>query len=142
MRVRTAFLVAPFVVAYFLGLTYAILRAGTYFGLEGYSLLMLAAIVFGILAIRDRTRLGTAFLVFFNASQIFVLCALAAYLLNAFGIVKIPLDNVDFFGVWILPFGLYVVLNALYLFGFKDRKLKYGFFAWVRDSSSSEIHRF
>jgi hypothetical protein len=59
---------------------------------------------------------------------------LAAYLLNAFGIVKIPLDNVDFFGVWILPFGLYVVLNALYLFGFKDRKLKYGFFAWVRDA--------
>src|SRR6266571_3950373 len=61
LRVRTAFLVVPFVITYFLGLTYAILRAGTYFGLEAYGLLVLCAVVFGIFATRDRTKLGRPF---------------------------------------------------------------------------------
>src|SRR5712691_12647621 len=52
LRVRTAFLVACFVIAYFLGLTYVMLRAGTYFGLEEYSALVLVAVVFGVLAVR------------------------------------------------------------------------------------------
>lgn len=129
MRLRTAFFVVSFVIAYFLGLTYAVLRAGTYFGLELYALLLLAAVGFGILAIRYKTRLGTAFLIFFNASHIFVLCVIVAYLLNTLGIVRIPLNNVDFFGVSNLLFGLFVVLNAFRYFGFRDRKLKHFFFA-------------
>jgi len=61
LRVRTAFLAASFVIAYFLGLTYPILRAGTYFGVEYSSLLVLAAVVFGILAVRNRRGSGRAF---------------------------------------------------------------------------------
>lgn len=129
MRLRTAFFVVSFVIAYFLGLTYAVLRAGTYFGLELYALLLLAAVGFGILAIQYKTRLGTAFLIFFNASQIFVLWVTVAYLLNTLGIVRISLNNVEFFAVWNLLFGLFVVLNAFRYFGFRDRKLKYFFFA-------------
>ena len=125
MSIRTAFLAVSFVIAYFLALTYAILRAGTFSGLEEYSSLVLAAVVFGILAIRDRTRFGTAFLVFFNASRIFFLCDGAAYILNASGIVRIPLNYMNFFGFWALPFGLYAILNFVYTFGFGDQKQKY-----------------
>ncbi len=57
----------------------------------------------------------------------------ATYLLNAFGIVKVPLSNLDFFGLW-LSFGVYVILNFMYVFGFGDRKQKYIFFSWVRDA--------
>ena len=134
LRVRTAFLVASFVIAYFLGLTYAILRAGAYFGLEAYGLLVLCAVVFGIFATRDITRLGTAFLIFFNASRIFFFCAYAALVLNDIGTVRIPIDKVGFSMVWVLPLGLAVVLNFVYYFGFSDRKQKYFFFSWVRDA--------
>jgi len=134
LRLRTAFFVVSFVIAYFLGLTYAVLRAGTYFGLELYALLLLAAVGFGILAIRYKTRLGTAFLMLFNASQIFVLCVIVAYLLNILGIVRIPLNSGDFFAVWNLPFGLFVVLNTFRYLGFRDRKLKYFFFARAGDT--------
>ena len=102
--------------------------------MEEYSLLVLAAVVFGVFAVQDRTRLGTAFLVFFNASRIFVLGAVAAYLLNAFGIVRMPLDNTALFGVWVFPFGLFVILNFVYILGFKDRRLRYFIFAWGRDT--------
>jgi hypothetical protein len=129
-----ALLLTSFVTAYFLGLVYTVLRAGTYAGLEEYSLLVLAAVVFGVFAVQDRTRLGTAFLVFFNASRIFVLGAVAAYLLNPFGIVRMPLDNTAFFAVWLFPFGLYVILNFVYLLGFRDRKLRSFTFAWARDN--------
>src|SRR5207249_9908282 len=140
---RTALLVASFAIAYFLRLTYAILRAGTGFDIVEYSaLLMLAAVVFGILAVKYKTRLGAPFLVLFNASRIFFLGVGVTYLLNGFGIVQVPLSSVNFFGSWILPFGVYAVLIFVYNFGFSDRKQKYIFFSWVRDSSSSEIHRF
>ncbi len=143
LRVRTTLLVASFIIAYFLGLTYAILRAGTGFGVVEYSaFLMLAAVVFGILAVKHKTRFGTPFLVLFNVSRIFFLGIGATFLLNGFGIVKVPLSNVNFFGSWILPFGVYAVLNFMYVFGFSDRKQKYIFFSWVRDSSSLEIHPF
>ena len=134
MRVRTALLVAFFVIAYFLGLTYAILRAGTYFGVEYSAFLVLAAVVFGIFAVRHKTRLGAAFLIFFNASRIFFLIFGVAYFLNTFSIVRIPLDKADFFGYWVLPFGLYAILDIVYGFGFSDRKQKYIFFSWVRDT--------
>jgi len=134
LRVRTAFLVASFVIAYFLGLTYAILRAGTYFGLEVYGLLLLCAVVFGIFATRDRTTLGVAFLIFFNVSRIFFLVFGATFLLNDFGIIRVSSSNVNFFGSWGFPFGLYVILNFVYVFGFSDRKQKYVFFSWVRDA--------
>jgi len=78
--------------------------------------------------------LGAPFLVLFNASRIFFLGIGATYLLNAFGIVKVPLGYVNFFGSWILPFVVYAVLNFVYAFGFSDRKQKYIFFSWVRDS--------
>ena len=133
MRVRTAFLVACFVIAYFLGLTYVMLRAGTYFGLEEYSALVLVAVVFGVLAVRYKTRFGAAFLIFFNGSRIFFLGIGATYLLNAFGVVKVPLSNLYSFGLW-LSFGVYVILNFMYVFGFSDRKQKYIFFSWVRDA--------
>ena len=133
MRVRTAFLVASFVIAYFLGLTYAMLRAGTSFGLEEYSVLVLVAVVFGVLAVRYKTSFGAAFLIFFNVSRIFFLGIGATYLLNAFDIVKVPLSNLDSFGLW-LSFGVYVILNFMYVFGFGDRKQKYFFFSWVRDA--------
>ena len=142
LRVRTALLVASFIIAYFLGLTYAISIAGTYFGVEYSAFLFLAAVVFGILAVRYKTRFGAAFLIFFNVSRIFFLGIGATFLLNGFGIVKVPLSNVNFFGSWILPFGVYAVLNFMYVFGFSDRKQKYIFFSWVRDSSSLEIHPF
>ena len=134
MRVRTAFLVASFVVAYFLGLTYAVLRAGTYFGLEAYGLLLLCAVVFGIFATRERTKLGASFLIFFNASRIFFLVFGATFLLNDFGIIKVSSSNVNLLGSWGLPFGLYVILNFVYVLGFSDRKQKYVFFSWVRDA--------
>jgi hypothetical protein len=134
LRARTVFLVTSLVIAYFLGLTYAVLRAGTYFGIEVYALLLLTAVVFGILAIRYKTRLGTSFLIFFNACQIFVLCVLAAYLLNTLGIARISLNNVDFFAAWNLTFGLFVVLNILRYFGFRDRTLKYYFFYWTNEA--------
>jgi len=133
LRARTAFLVASFVIAYFLGLTYAMLRAGTYFGLEEYSVLVLVAVVFGVLAVRYKTRFGAAFLIFFNVSRIFFLGIGATYLLNALGIVRVPLGNLDSFGLW-LSFGVYVILNFMYVFGFGDRKQKYIFFSWVRDA--------
>jgi len=44
-----------------------------------------------------------------------------AYLLNALGIVRLPLSNVNFFGSWILPFGVFAVLNFVYTFG-KDAR--------------------
>jgi len=133
LRVRTAVLVASFVIAYFVGLTYAVLRAGTYAGLEDYLFLTLAAVIFGIFAVRDRARLGSSFLIFFNASRMFVLSAMAAFLLSEFGIVRIPVDNVTLFGVWGFPFGLYLMLNFVYLLGFSERKTRYYFFPWVRD---------
>ena len=39
-----------------------------------------------------------------------------------FGIVKVPVSYVNFFGSWILPFGVYAVLNFVYNFGFSERK--------------------
>ncbi len=142
MRVRTTLLVASFAIAYFLGLTYAILMAGTYFGLQYFAFLVLAVVVFGIFAARHKTRLGVAFLIFFNVSRIFFLGIGATLLLNGFGIIKVHLSNVNFFVSWPLSFGVYAVLNFVYVFGFSDRKQKYVFFPWVRESSSSEIHRF
>jgi len=146
LRVRIALLVASFVTAYFLGLTYAISIVGTYFGLGAYSLFVLAAVVFGILAVKYKTRFGAAFLLLFNVSRIFLLGIGATVLLNDFGIVKIPLSNANFFGnfsgSWMLTFGVYAILNFTYVFGFSDRKQRYVFFSWVRDSSSSEIPRF
>lgn len=142
MRVRTTLLVASFAITYFLGLTYAILMAGTYFGLQYFAFLVLAAVVFGIFAARHKTRLGVAFLIFLNVSRIFFLGIGATLLLNGFGIIKVPLSNVNFLVSWPLSFGVYAVLNFVYVFGFSDRKQKYVFFSWVRESSSSEIHRF
>jgi hypothetical protein len=143
LRVRTALLVASFVIAYFLGPTYAILRAGIGFGVVE---------IFRIPYARRgcpwnprckvQKEVRAAFLIFLNVSRIFFLGIGATYLLNSFGIVKIPLSYVNFFGSWILPFGVYAVLNFVHVFGFGDRKQKYIFFSWVRDSSSSEIHRF
>jgi hypothetical protein len=131
LRIRKPLLVVSFVLAYFLALVYSVLRTGTFAGLEEYALLVLAAVVFGVFVLQDRSRLGTAFLVFFNASRIFVLGALAAYFLNAFSILRLPLDNTDLFGVWIFPFGLFVILNFVYLLGFSDRKQRYVIFAWA-----------
>ena len=143
MRIRTALDVASFIITYFLGLTYAILRAGTGFGVVEYSaFLMLAAVVLGILAVKFKKRFGATFLIFFNVSRIFFLGIGVTYLLMGFGIVKVPVSYVNFFGSWILPFGVYAVLNFVYNFGFSERKRKYIFFSWVKDSSSSEIHRF
>ena len=102
--------------------------------MEYSSLLVLAAVVFGILAVRNKTRFGTGFLIFFNSSRIFFLGFWVAYLLNALGIVRLPLSNVNFFGSWILPFGVFAVLNFVYTFGFGDRKQKYIFFSWVKDA--------
>ena len=95
--------------------------------------LTLGAVIFGIFAVRDRTRLGSSFLIFFNASRMFVLSAMAAFLLGEFGIVRIPVDNVTLFGVWAFPFGLYVILSFVYLLGFSEHKARYYFFSWVRD---------
>jgi hypothetical protein len=134
LSLRAAFFLVSFVIAYFLGLTYAVLRAGTYFGLVLYALLLLAAVGFGIFAVRYKTRLGTAFLMFFNSSQLFVLCVIVADLLNILGIFRIPLNYVDFFAAWNLPFGLFVVLNMFRYFGFRDRKLRYFFLAQARDT--------
>ena len=142
MKVRTALPVASFVIAYFLGVTYAILRAGAYFGVEYFAFLVLAAVVFGILAVKYKTRFGAAFLIFFNVSRIFFLGFWVYYYLNTFGVVRVPLSNVNFFGSWLLPLGVYAILSLMYAFGFSDREQKYIFFSWVRDSSSSEIHRF
>jgi len=137
-----ALLVASFIIAYFLGLTYAISRAGTYFGLEYSAFLVLAAAGFGTFAVRHKTRLGATFLVFFNASRIFFMIFGVAYFLNTFGIVGIALNKADFFGYWVFPFGLLAILNVVYVLGFSDRKQKYIFFSWIKDSSNSEIHRF
>ena len=86
LRIRTALDVASFIITYFLGLTYAILRAGTGFGVVEYSaFLMLAAVVLGILAVKFKNRFGATFLIFFNVSRIFFLGIGTTYLLNAFG---------------------------------------------------------
>ena len=81
LRIRTALDVASFIITYFLGLTYAILRAGTGFGVVEYSaFLWLAAVVFGILVVRYKTRFGAVFLIFFNVSRIFFLVIGVTYL--------------------------------------------------------------
>jgi len=138
LRVRTAVLVASFVIAYFLGLTYAISIVSTYFGLVEYSALLFLAAVVGILAVKYKTRFGAAFLIFFNVSRIFFLGVGVTFLLNTFGIVNVPLSNVNVFGnfsgSWLLTFGVYAILNFAYVFGFSDRKQKYTFFSWVRDT--------
>ena len=138
LRVRTAVLVASFVIAYFLWLTYAISIVSTYFGLVEYSALLFLAAVVGILAVKYKTRFGAAFLIFFNVSRIFFLGVGVTFLLNTFGIVNVPLSNVNVFGnfsgSWLLTFGVYAILNFAYVFGFSDRKQKYTFFSWVRDT--------
>src|SRR5207245_9567571 len=71
LRVRTAVLVASFVIAYFLGLTYAISIVSTYFGLVEYSALLFLAAVVGILAVKYKTRFGAAFIIFLQLSLVF-----------------------------------------------------------------------
>jgi hypothetical protein len=61
LRVRTALLVASFIIAYFLGLTYAMLRASTYYGVEYSAFLVLVAAVLGILAVKYTTRFAAPF---------------------------------------------------------------------------------
>ena len=141
LRVGTAFLVASFVIAYFLGLTYAMLRADTFYGVEYSAFLVLVAAVLGILAVRYTTRFAAPFLVLFNASRIFLFGFWAVYSLSVFGIIRWPLGIVSA-GSLILSLGVYAILSRVYAFGFSDREQKYIFFSWVRDSSSSEIHRF
>jgi len=141
LRVRTALLVASFIIAYFLGLTYAMLRAGTYYGVEYSAFLVLVAAVLGILAVKYTARFAAPFLVLFNASRIFFFGFWAVYSLSVFGKIRWPLGIVSA-GSLILSFGVYAILNRVYAVGFSDREQKYILFSWVRDSSSAEIHRF
>jgi hypothetical protein len=108
---------------------------------EYSAFLVLVAAVLGILAVKYTTRFAAPFLVLFNASRIFFFGFWAVYSLHVFGIIRWPLGNVSS-GSWILSFGVYAILNMVYAFGFSDREQKYILFSWVRDSSSSEIHRF
>ncbi len=71
MKTRTAFLVSTLVTAYFLGLIYTLFRIDTLTGLGEYSLLLLAAIIFGTLAVQYQSRLGQSFLVLLNVSRFF-----------------------------------------------------------------------
>ena len=111
------------------------LRAGTYHGVEYSAFLVLVAAVLGILAVKYTTRFAAAFLVLFNASRIFFFGFWAVYSLSVFGKIRWPLGIVSA-GSLILSFGVYAILNRVYAFGFSDRKQKYIFFSWVRDSSS------
>jgi hypothetical protein len=117
------------------------LRAGTYYGVEYSAFLVLVAAVLGILAVKYATRFAAPFLVVFNASRIFFFGFWAVYSLSVFGIVRWPLGIVSA-GSLILSFGVCAILNRAYAVGFRDREQKYILFSWVRDSSSSEIHRF
>jgi hypothetical protein len=118
LRVRTALLVASFIIAYFLGLTYAMLRADTYYGVEYSAFLVLVAAVLGILAVKYTTRFAAPFLVLFNASRIFLFGFWAVYSLSVFGIIRWPLGNVSS-GSLILSLGVYAILNKAYAVGFQ-----------------------
>ncbi len=131
MKTRTAFLVSTLVTAYFLGLIYTLFRIDTLTGLGEYSLLLLAAIIFGTLAVQYQSRLGQSFLVLLNVSRFFYCYTAVAYLLNRLGLTRMPLGDLGL-GVWLFPLGIMLVLGWAYSFGFSNRKRRY-IFSWMED---------